>query len=94
MKETLPTEFESATHRIGVTGECVKATRWAKDGDHPLVVRYPIDGREYKGLLVAGEKTKFALRFGDWILEDAKGQVWVESQVLPDKYKALKGGAS
>jgi hypothetical protein len=44
-----------------------------------------------KGLLVVDEKTKFALRFGEWILEDAEGRLWVEaSQDLPaDKYTSM-----
>jgi len=82
--------FEGATHRVGA--DMVKATRWVKDGDHPKVVRYPIERREYKGLLVAGPKEKFALRFGEWIIEDAKGRLWVESsQELPAKYVSLSG---
>jgi len=86
----LPALFEGATHRIAGSGEPVKAVRWAKDGDHPLVERYPIEKREYKGLLVAGPKDKFALRFGEWILEDAAGRLWVEpAQELPAKYEAV-----
>jgi hypothetical protein len=88
----LPPLFEGATHRIVGSGEPVKAVRWVKDGDHPLVVRYPVERRDYKGLLVAGTKDKFALRFGEWIIEDAKGRLWVESsQELPEKYVAVEG---
>lgn len=82
----LPALFEGATHRIaGVVP--VKATRWVKDGDHPLVERYPVERREYKGLLVAGPKEKFGLRFGEWVIETREGQLWVEgSQELPSRF--------
>ena len=91
MSEKLPKLFKGATHRLhGV--EPVKAVRWVKDGDHPRVERYPIEKRDYKGLLVAGPKDKLALRFGEWIIEDAKGRLWVEpSQELPAKYVPLAG---
>lgn len=80
-----------ATHLLA--GNPVKAIRWEKDGDHPLVVRYPVEKRDYKGLLIAGEKEKFGLRFGEWILEDAHGRLWVEpSQALPDKYEPIEKG--
>lgn len=92
MNDKLPELFEGATHRIGGV-EPVKATRWVKDGDHPKVQRYPIERRELKGLLDAGPKRKFGLRFGEWILEDAKGRLWVESsQELPAKYVSLAEG--
>jgi hypothetical protein len=65
----------AATHTIN--GEPVKATHWQKDGDHPKVVRYPIERREWKGLLEVSPKEKFALRFGDWIIEDAQGRLYV-----------------
>lgn len=82
-----------ATHLLA--GKPVKATRWAKDGDHPKVVRYPIEKRDYKGLLIAGEKEKFGLRFGEWILEDVEGRLWVEpSQVLPAQYEPIGGGGA
>lgn len=86
--------FEGATHLLA-DGEPVKATRWVKDGDHALVERYPIERREYKGLLVAGPKEKYGLRFGEWILEDAQGRLWVEpSQELPaTKYAAIEEAA-
>jgi len=80
--QELPKLFEGATHRIAGSGEPVKATQWKKDGDHPLVERYPIERRDYKGLLTAGPKQKFGLRFGEWILEDAKGRLWVEASPL------------
>lgn len=86
MEKELPALFEGATHRLNGV-EPVKATRWVKDGAHPKVERYPVERREWKGLLVAGPKDKFALRFGEWILEDAKGRLWVESsQELPSEY--------
>lgn len=65
-------------------GDPVKAVRWNKDGDHPAVERYPIEKREYKGLLRAG-KTKLALRFGDWIIEDRKGRF---AAVSPERFAA------
>jgi len=84
---------ESGKYRNMQTGEIVTAVRWSRDGDHPKVERYPIEGRDYKGLLTAGPKDKFALRFGEWILEDAGGRLWVESsQSLPAKYQSLAGG--
>jgi len=88
----LPALFEGATHRLAGSGEPVKAVRWVKDGDHELVERYPVERREFKGLLVAGPKEKYGLRFGEWILEDAKGRLWVESsQALPTgKYFAIE----
>jgi len=91
----LPPLFEGATHRLAGSGEPVKAIQWKKDGDHPKVERYPIERREFKGLLVAGPKDKFGLRFGEWILEDARGRLWIESsQTLPARYESIAGGAS
>ena len=66
-------QVEGGQFRNKATGELVAAVRWLKDGDHPQVVRYPIEGRGYKGLLVRGPKEKYALVFGDWIVEDAEG---------------------
>lgn len=86
-----PAPFDGATHRLA--GVPVKATHWVKDGDHPLVERYPVERREFKGLLTAGPKEKFGLRFGEWILEDADGRIWVESsQELPAKYVSIDAG--
>ncbi|HKQ24108.1 MAG TPA: hypothetical protein VJT81_06665 [Burkholderiales bacterium] len=73
--QELPALFGGATHRNTLTGEPVKATRWTRDGDHPLVERYPIEKRAFKGLLVAGPKEKFGLAFGDWVLEDVRGRL-------------------
>ena len=91
--ENPPKPFKGATHRLLTTGEAVKALRWVKDGDHPMVERYPIERRQFKGLLVVAPKAKFALRFGEWIIEDAKGRLWVESyQELPEwKYEPIEG---
>lgn len=89
-KDTLPPLFAGATHRMIPGGEPVKGVHWVKDGDHPLVERYPVERREYKGLLVAGPKAKFALRFGEWILEDAKGRFWVELSLSPTKYEEVQ----
>lgn len=91
--EDPPALFEGSTHRMHPGGEPVKAIRWVRDGDHPLVERYPIERREYKGLLVAGPKEQYGLRFGEWIIEDAKGRLWVEAcQELPaTKYVPVEG---
>lgn len=69
--------FAGATHQLVHSGEAVKAVRWLKDGDHPAVTRYPVERRNFKGLLVVSEKEKYALRFGDWVLEDARGRLWM-----------------
>jgi hypothetical protein len=76
--------MNGATHTTQA-GEPVKCIKWNKDGDHSKVVRYPIERREFKGLLEVDAKTKFALRFGDWICEDAQGRLWA---VSPDKFGA------
>jgi hypothetical protein len=82
-----PALFEGATHRLAADGTPVKCVQWKKDGDHPLVDRYPIERREFKGMLVVSPKEKFGLRFGEWIIEDAAGRLWIEpSQELPAKY--------
>jgi hypothetical protein len=87
---TLPAVFAGATHRLNGI-QPVKALRWEKDGDHPLVSRYPIERRDYKGLLTVDPKNKFGLRFGEWIIEDADGAIWVEgSQDLPAKYLPIE----
>lgn len=74
-------QFEGATHFSKATGEAVKATHWKKDGAHPLVERYPIERRgiKWKGILVVGPKEKFALEFGDWVVEDIDGRICVVS---------------
>lgn len=78
--------MEGATHKHKATGAPVRATHWVKDGDHPDVVRYPIERREFKGLLVCSDgKTKLALRFGEWIVEDAKGRAVAKT---PDQFAA------
>lgn len=67
--------FEPTHLRIG-DDLPVKAVRWVRDGDHPMVERYPVEGRDFKGLMLSGG-TKYALRFGDWVLEDEQGRLWV-----------------
>lgn len=90
-QEGLSPLFEGATHRL--YGVPVKATQWVKDGDHKLVERYPVEKREFKGLLTVSPKEKFGLRFGEWIIEDGEGRVWVESsQELPAKYEPIVPG--
>ena len=89
--------FDGATHVTlnaeGKVAEYYKVTHWKKDGDHPDVVRYPIERREYKGLLVKDGKHKFALRFGDYIVENAKGRVALYS-TLPANYIPLEKAPS
>ena len=70
-------EVQGGIYNDRQTGEVINATRWTKDGDYPLVSRYPIEGREYKGILVVAPKEKYSLRFGDWICEDAEGRLFV-----------------
>ena len=70
-------EVEGGRYKHKDTGEIVTAVHWQRDGDHPDVERYPIDGREYKGILVLGPKDRIALRYGDWICQDAKGRTFV-----------------
>jgi len=94
-KPQLPPLFEGATHRRVDGGEPVKAVHWKKDGDHPMVERYPIERRGYKGLLVAGPKEKFALNFGDWVVQDAAGRIWVETAAsFAAKYAAPGAGGA
>jgi len=82
--------FEGATH-VTSGGKAVKATHWKKDGNHPAVVRYPIERRRYKGLIEVSPKNKLALCFGDWILEDGDGNIWVERgpELDPSKYQPV-----
>lgn len=77
---------EGGTYRNKATGESVIATCWKKDGDHPQVVRYPIEKRDYKGLLEISEKEKYWLVYGDWIVETAAGAIYV---VQAEKFGAL-----
>lgn len=71
--------------------ESVVATQWVKDGDHPKVQRYPIEGREYKGLLEMSPKEKFPLRFGDWVVEDQQGRLYVvSSERFVAEYKEVE----
>jgi hypothetical protein len=87
-------EFAGATHRRKADGLAVKATCWRRDGDHPAVERYPIERRQYKGLLVnpANPKAKVALVFGDWIVEDARGRMWpVGDSVFSEAYESISG---
>jgi hypothetical protein len=92
----LPPLFEGATHRLAGSGEPVKAIQWKKDGDHPKVERYPVERREFKGLLVAGPKDKFGLNFCDWIIEDAAGRLYVvpgSVRVLDEMVEAPPAGS-
>lgn len=93
-KDQLPPLFAGATHRLNGL-EPVKVVRWEKDGDHPKVRRYPIEGRDFKGLLELGPKDKHALRFGEFIVEDAQGRMYVvSSQALPAAYVPLEAPAA
>jgi hypothetical protein len=78
------------SYRRIATDEVVTAVRWLKDGDHPLVSRYPIEGRIYKGLLEVSPKEKYALRFGDWVVEDGKGVYVVEAYRFASTYEEIK----
>jgi hypothetical protein len=85
--------MKDATHSRG--GELVKAVQWNRDGDHPKVSRYPIEKREYKGILVVSAKEKYALKFGDWVVEDAAGRVWVvAASEFERSYAKLDGSPS
>jgi hypothetical protein len=81
---------EGGQYRNKSTGEVVTAIRWQRDGDHPLVVRYPVERRAYKGLLEVSPKEKYTLNYGDWIVEtdpaDPAGHVYV---VPAEKFGAL-----
>src|SRR4051794_36621264 len=93
-KEQLPPLFAGATHRLNGI-EPLKVVRWEKDGDHPKVRRYPIEGREFKGLLELGPKDKHALRFGEFIVEDVKGRMYVvSSQELPAAYVPVEAAGA
>lgn len=80
-----PRPFPGATHYDRKSNIYVKATHWKKDGDHPLVERYPIDGRAFKGLIRVGRFEKHALKFGDWIMEDERGRLWVVAGVYDER---------
>lgn len=90
-KSSLPALFPGATHRILPGGQPVKAVQWNRDGDHPQVSRYPIERREFKGVLVIDARTRFALRFGEWICEDADGRMWVEQALSETKFVPIEG---
>ena len=82
-------EVEGGEYQDKASGERIHALCWRRDGDHPLVQRYPIDGRAYKGLLIAGPKDKQAVRFGDWICEDAAGRLYaVSAEAFAERYQA------
>jgi len=72
-------EIEGGEYLDKITGGTITAVCWAKDGDHPLVERYPIERRDFKGLLVVGPKEKYALHYGDWICEDAEARIYIAS---------------
>jgi hypothetical protein len=84
-------EVEGGAYIDKLTEEVIVAICWQKDGDHPLVERYPIEGREFKGILVVGPKDKHSLRFGDWICEEhenPKKRMWVVSaEAFPERYE-------
>lgn len=93
--QKLPPLFEGATHRIADSGVPVKATQWNRDGDHPMVERYPVEKREFKGLLTVDPKRKFALRFGDWIIETEDGRIYVvdgRARILEESVPDEKAG--
>ncbi len=81
-------------------GARVRAKQWKKDGDDPRVERYPIEKRDYKGIMRVesvreGEKAyRLALKFGDWIVEDEKGRVFIVGADFSEKFKAIEAGPS
>jgi hypothetical protein len=91
-KITREVEVEGGDYRDRMTGEKVTAICWQKDGDHPLVERYPIEKRDFKGLLVNGPKDKQALCYGDWVCEDEKKRLYVVSAAaFPRRYQDAAG---
>lgn len=79
---------EGGQYKNKATGEVVTARCWQKDGDHPLVVRYPIERRDYKGLLVVSPKEKYALVYGDWVVEtEAEAVYVVKSELFGAQYE-------
>lgn len=77
---------EGGQYKNKQTGEVVKAVCWRKDGDHPSVVRYPIERRDFKGLLIVSPKEKHALVYGDWIAETEAGDIYI---VPADKFGSI-----
>lgn len=70
--------------------ESVFATRWQKDGDHPAVKRYPLEGRDMKGQLEVSPKEKYNLAFGDWVVEDQQGRLYVvDAATFEAQYKEV-----
>jgi hypothetical protein len=76
LQKTVTVALEGGSYRQKSTGATVAAQRWNKDGDHALVRRYPIEGRDYKGILEVSAKERYNLRFGDWIVE-SDGRTYV-----------------
>jgi hypothetical protein len=85
---------EGGQYKNKQTGEVVKATRWQKDGDHPLVVRYPIERREYKGLLEVSPKEKHTLVYGDWVVETESDIYVVPAGKFGSVYEEVKQDAA
>jgi hypothetical protein len=84
-------EVEGGRYKNKATGEIVTAICWKKDGDHPLVVRYPIEKRNYKGLLEISPKEKYAFVYGDWIVEtEAEAVYVVKADVFGALYEEVK----
>jgi len=77
---------EGGHYRDRATGAKVLAVRWNKDGDHPAVQRYPIDGRAIKGLIEISPKEKYNLRFGDWVIEDGDQVYVIEAEKFAARF--------
>jgi hypothetical protein len=87
MQRTVAVEGGRYRHK-GTKAE-VTATRWNKDGDHPAVRRYPIEGREFKGLLEVSPKERYNLRFGDWVVEDGPSMYAVEAAKFAQDFEEI-----
>jgi hypothetical protein len=91
-------EVEGGSYIDKLTDEVIVAICWQKDGDHPQVERYPIEGRDFKGILVLGPKDKYALRFGDWICqeyENPKKRMWaVSAEAFQRRYAPFSSDPS
>jgi hypothetical protein len=73
-KTTRTIEVEGGEYLDRATAERIDATCWAKDGDHELVERYPIEHRKFQGIVNLTPKDRVALRFGDWICQEQAGK--------------------
>jgi|SRR5882672_329571 len=94
LQKTVTVALEGGSYRNQATGATVLAQRWNKDGDHALVRRYPIEGRDYKGLLEVSPKERYNLRFGDWIVESDGRTYVVDAERFAAEYKEIADPAA